>query len=445
MSPGLLELRGCFDGGVPSMIATCSREGVPNVSYVSQVHYVDAQHVALSFQFFNKTRTNMLANPRATVFVIDPDTLARYRLALLYLRTEDSGPLFESMRAKLAGIAAHTCMSEIFHLRGADLFRVLAVEPVPGRQRPPAPRGPAPLAALRPLASQLAGCSELDALFEVLLDGLGTYFGVHHAMLLLLDRGGQRLYTVASRGYAASGIGSEIPLGNGIVGIAAQQATPIRINYMNTEYAYGRTVHAELAAGAELETLIPLPGLPAPHSQLAVPIPGGDAPLGVLYLESPHDARFGHDEEDAFVALAAQLGAGIRLLTLNADCSEPQPPPAPPPIPAGRPLRVRHYCSNDSVFLDEAYLIKGVAGSILWRLLELHQREGRREFSNRELRLDPAIRLPGLADNLEARLILLERRLRERDAGLWLEKTGRGRFRLCLAHPLELLEMPATR
>ena len=30
----------------------------------------------------------MLANPRATVLVIDPITVARYMLALAYLRTE---------------------------------------------------------------------------------------------------------------------------------------------------------------------------------------------------------------------------------------------------------------------------------------------------------------------------------------------------------------------
>ena len=102
-SAGLDSIRGCFEGGVPSLLASCASDGVPNLTYVSQVHYVDREHVALSFQFFNKTYENVRANPQAMAYVADPDTGASYRLSLQYLRTEESGPLFESMKAKLAG------------------------------------------------------------------------------------------------------------------------------------------------------------------------------------------------------------------------------------------------------------------------------------------------------------------------------------------------------
>ena len=56
--------------------------------------YVDEQHVALSFQFFNKTRANILANPYASVLVLDPVTARCFRLHLRFLRTEAEGALF---------------------------------------------------------------------------------------------------------------------------------------------------------------------------------------------------------------------------------------------------------------------------------------------------------------------------------------------------------------
>ena len=121
----------------------------------------------------------------------------------------------------------------------------------------------------------------------------------------------------------------------------------------------------------------------------------------------------------------------------TAPATSPATSAAAPP-PSTQPLRVRHYAVDDSVFLDDDYLIKGVAGAVLWKLLGDHAATGRSEFSNRELRLDPALGLPEVADNLEARLLLLQRRLQESQTGIRLEKAGRGRVRLCLDAPVRL-------
>ena len=58
--------------------------------------------------------------------------------------------------------------------------------------------------------------------------------------------------------------------------------------------------------------------------------------------------------------------------------------------------------------------------------------------------IDPALRLPEHAENLEARLVLLQRRLRERDSGICIERCGRGRFRLGVPGPLILEEIGAA-
>jgi adenylate cyclase len=434
-------IRACFEGVIPATMTTVSADGIPNVAYLSQVQFVDSEHVALSWQFFNKTRANLLANPHAMLVVIDPHTAAQYRLALEFLRTETAGPLFESMKAKIAGIASHVGMSGVFRLLGTDVFRVHLVEQVPGQPLPqPAQRSL--LASLRRSAERLRPDTDLESLLSDALNCLESEFGIGHAMALLYDQPGERLYTVASRGYDASGVGSEISIGDGVIGVAARERTPIRIGHMSAEYAYNRAIRDNAVDGGmrALETAIPLPGLAESRSQLAVPMLAGQRLVGVLYVESPHDLRFSYDDEDALVALGRQLAMAIHISQSVADNGDDAGASAEAAeCPVGEPILVRHFPENDSIFLGDDYLIKGVAGSIFAALVRDVVEQRRTEFSNRELRLDPRIRLPDLSDNLEARLLLLARRLAERDAGIWIEKSGRGRFRLHASRPLKLV------
>ena len=442
----LAKLRTCFEGAVPSALATCDAQGTPNIAYLSQVQYVDERHVALTFQFFNKTRHNILANPHAILKVADPFTGAGHRLHVRYLRTETTGPLFERMKAKLAGIASHTGMADVFKLLGADIYEVGRIDTVVPASRPPLPQHEGHLPRLRLMSDALDACRDLDELLDTTLSQLEAVCGIGHAMILKLDECGQQLFTMASRGYAQSGVGSEIPLGHGVIGVAARERTPIRLSHMTSEYIYGKAVRDSaqaLGLHHHLETAIPMPGLAESRSQLAVPIMTGQALYGVLYVESPQDMRFTYDDEDMLQILARQLGWVAQSLA----CASPEAtsvPPEAPPMPAtvaavpDKPVRVRYFKSDHSVFLDEDYLIKGVAGAIFWKLVQTVQREGRDQFTNRELRLAPDLDLPDIADNLEARLVLLQKRLAERTQCVRMLKTGRGRFQLRLTQALTL-------
>jgi hypothetical protein len=439
------DIRPCLEGIIPAMIAACAPDGTPNVAYLSQVYYADSRHVALSFQFFNKTRQNILVNPHATLLLLHPQTFAFYRLRIRYLHTQTDGPLFEGMRAQLAGIASHSGMAGVFELKGADLYEVEDIEPVPGDCLDAPPPRSGLLGSVRRCSERLARCSALDEALDIVMTTLTQELQIRHALILLLDPALQRLYTVASHGYTASGVGSEIELGQGVIGMAAQARTPIRITHMTGASLYSHAVRRTLTdsqPGLTLETDIPYPGLAQPQSQMAVPLLCAGKLLGVVFVESTEALSLSCEDEDVLVTLAGHLGAAIELLRLDGD--EVAPAGAGdtllPCATDSRLLQVRRYRSNNSVFLNDSYLIKGVAGAIFWKLLNDYQQRGRTEFSNRELRLDASIGLPEVVDNLEARLILLERRLVEQVQPVRIEKTGRGQFKLCIGARLELIE-----
>ena len=382
------------------------------------------------------------------MLVLNTHNAVFYRLHLRYLRTEDAGPVFESMKAQLAGIASHAGMADVFRLRGSDIHEVMEVERLPQEPLPealsPPPLKPNFLAVLRRGSARLSAARSLGAALEATLDTLEQDLAVRHAMVLILDTSTQCLYTVASRGYETSGVGSEIALGDGVIGVAARECTPVRITHMTSAYLYSRAMRNSLGDAHPQNTDIPYPGLPEPHSQLAVPLRSAGRVVGVLFVESPLDMQFSFEDEDLLVALGGQLSAVIDVMQeAEEPCSEDEAQAATAKglaVAAGPALCVRHYRSNDSVFINNAYLIKGVAGAILWKLLR-HSQQGRSEFTNRELRLDRSLRLPDVADNLEARLLLLHRRLAEQCPQLRIQKTGRGCFRFEANGPVELEEM----
>lgn len=124
------EIRRVMQNGIPCTLATCSAAGVPNITIISECHWVDRQHVALSFQFFNKTVRNVRENPRASLLLNDLSGGDSWQLEIEYQHSETEGPLFDEMDMAIEAIASAVGMSGIFKLRAADVYRVHSVRQV---------------------------------------------------------------------------------------------------------------------------------------------------------------------------------------------------------------------------------------------------------------------------------------------------------------------------
>jgi adenylate cyclase len=136
MTTALTDIARCFQGTIPSLIATSSSAGEPNLAHLSQVFLVDDQHVATSNQFFAKTTANLAENPLAMLMCPDPLDMTTYKLLVRYEGTQREGALFDAARVSIDAIAALTGMDDVFALKSMDIFRVLNVETVV--LRPPA-------------------------------------------------------------------------------------------------------------------------------------------------------------------------------------------------------------------------------------------------------------------------------------------------------------------
>jgi len=304
------------------------------------------------------------------------------------------------------------------------------------------------VAALASYGERLALATTLEDVFEASLTGIEELLGFAHSLVLVHQPELGRLVTVASRGYESGGAGSEVALGEGLIGMVGARRQAMRIGNLQRMLSYARTVRRSEVDPSSHGDEIPLPGLPDARSQLAAPMVARGVLVGVLAVES--NVALAYDELDEHaLSVAAHLVAGAvereELVTSEAD---PPTPEATTAAPTAEPVAetgtrvttpvLRHYAVDGSTFIDDGYVIKGVAGRLLWKVVSEHTATGRTSFTNREAKLDPMLELPEYRDNFESRLILLKRRLEEHAAPVRIRSTGRGRFELELQAPISL-------
>lgn len=117
-----------FQGVIPPTLSTVSANGIPNITYISQVHYVDAKHVAISRQFFNKTWKNIGENPRFVAAVTCPESFTVWKLILSYVEEKTDGPIFEEMDMILKAIGSMQGLEDVFKLQSAVICKVDSIQ-----------------------------------------------------------------------------------------------------------------------------------------------------------------------------------------------------------------------------------------------------------------------------------------------------------------------------
>jgi adenylate cyclase len=430
----LRDLDDCFEGVIPSIIATAAADGTPNISYLSHVVLVDDAHVAISNQFFAKTAANVRANPQASLLLISARHGGQYRLDITWVSSHDEGPLFDRVSDQLRASSAQVGLAGVMRLKAIDIFRVNAIVAVasPGETAgTPDLSWTLDLAVLGRAMNAISAQSDTEHVLGAVLDGCKG-LGFNQVIVLLGDNAHRLLTTVASRGYDRSGIGSEIAFDDGLIGIAAGSKRPVKINDMSRVRRMGAAIEATSAADENRTRTIALPSLPDAMSQVAIPLLAQGTVRGVLFVESRNRLAFTTAYETALEMLANQCAVALALCEALAPEARPEAAHAAPEQHGNRAIHVIHHQYDDSVFIDNAYVIKGVAGRLLAYMLSAYIDEGRTDFTNREIRLADALRLPDIKDNLETRLLLLRRRLNEKNLQIRLIHTGRGQVRLAI-------------
>lgn len=159
------------------------------------------------------------------------------------------------------------------------------------------------------VAADLNGTLELAPLLDTILVSMDEVFGYSHSMVLLWDATREVLEVSASRGYDEAGIGAEVPLGAGVIGMVAKRRRMMHMGAVGHQRRYLQATAQNLG---ESDTEVPLPGLPDVESVIAIPLLDRDQLIGVFHVESAEAAFFDDRDLELVEAIARQAAIAIQ-------------------------------------------------------------------------------------------------------------------------------------
>ena len=177
---------------------------------------------------------------------------------------------------------------------------------------------------IQQISSEISSTLDLDRILAISLDAMEAVLGFRHSMILLAS-GDERVLTVAaSRGYDGGRTGAEIPLGQGVLGVAARRRRIVRMGNVATQRAYlaGVRARTEAAGQATLEPAVEMPGLADAQSQLAIPLIVKDRLVGVLGVESATANAFDELDEMLLSIVGNQVATGIDNARMHLNAIE---------------------------------------------------------------------------------------------------------------------------
>ena len=166
---------------------------------------------------------------------------------------------------------------------------------------------------IQEISSEISSTLDLDKILTIILQSMDEVLGFKHSMILFLDEHGEKLKVSASHGYEESGLGAEVPVGQGVIGMVAKRRKIIRMGNIGASMAYISAVKAHMEEGGQekLGEMIKLPGLENVQSQIGIPLLEKERLIGVFAVESPKPNAFDELDETLLIILANQAASAI--------------------------------------------------------------------------------------------------------------------------------------
>ena len=164
------------------------------------------------------------------------------------------------------------------------------------------------------VASQISKTLNLDSIAKTMLISMEEYFDFKHSMILLLNSSESALKVIATHGYKEEGIGAEVKIGVGVIGMVAKKKKLMRMANLGAQKQYMQAIKQQIQPSEDTVVAeeISLPGLKNAESQVAIPMLMEDELIGVFSVESDQVNIFDKSDELIIKILANQTANALQ-------------------------------------------------------------------------------------------------------------------------------------
>ena len=164
------------------------------------------------------------------------------------------------------------------------------------------------------VASKINKSLDMDVIANTMLESMHEYFDFEHSMILLVDQNEGSLKVIATYGYDDQGIGAEVKIGVGVIGMVAKKKKLMRMANMGAQKQYINAIKEQVQPvnkGKPLDEVV-LPGLQNAESQVAIPMLIENELIGVFSVESDRVNIFDKSDELIIKILANQTASALQ-------------------------------------------------------------------------------------------------------------------------------------
>ncbi|WP_284037801.1 LuxR C-terminal-related transcriptional regulator [Neobacillus sp. 114] len=221
------EMHPALMGVVPATIITSNKDGVPNITNIARIWFVDSHHVAIANHMLNKSIQNLRHNRFAFIRTMDTNTFTTWELDVEYEGSNLDGAIFTEMKKQYEVLSMMLESGNPITVKSAEVFQVLSVRSCDEEN------------------SHLISNTDL---YNPLLEQLEKKLGWDSSGVWIEDENSDELHLVTIRGMEEEIAATVLKR---VAQLSLQQKKPLRILNIRSQFQYAVTTFLRLQDGQE--------------------------------------------------------------------------------------------------------------------------------------------------------------------------------------------------